>query len=286
MAVPGAADDFHLHVQPWDRLKPEVVARWKRTQRRFDDLARIMKDPRRLLAMLDEAGVARACLVNYASPAVMGFDESVNDFVARYCAAAPERLLPVGGIDPANGRDAKRRIRRVLALGIRMVKVHPPHQGVFPNDYLRGNKALQAVYEACQKAGVPVMIHTGTSVFPGARSRFGDPLGVEDVAVDFPELTLVLAHAGRPLWTETAVFLARRFERVFLDLSSIPPQNLPKYIPRLEELSEKCLFGTDWPAPGVPGIRENVEAFERLPLSVAARSRILQGNSRRLLPCP
>ena len=246
--------DFHLHVQPWDTLRPEVLASWRETQKAFPELEKIMKDPQRFLAMLDQDGVEKACLVNYPSPDVMGFDEGVNDFVVKYCAAAPDRLIPVGGIHPRLCKKPKEEMSRILGLGIRMVKIHGPHQGVMPNAYLDGNAILPVIYEACQKASIPVMFHTGTSVFPGARSRFGDPLGVEDVAVDFPGLPIVLAHVGRPFWTEQAFFLARRFPNVHIDLSSIPPKSVLKFVPRLEEIADKALFGTDWPAPGVPGI--------------------------------
>ncbi len=275
--------DFHLHVQPWDTLKPEVQASWRKTQKNFAELERVMKDPGYFLGMLDRAGVEKACLVNYPSPDVMGFDEGVNDFVVTYCKAAPDRLIPVGGIHPRLCKRPKEEMRRILDLGIRMLKIHGPHQGVMPNAYLDGNTILPAIYEACQVARIPVMFHTGTSVFPGARSRFGDPLGVEDVAVDFPGLPLVLAHVGRPFWTEQAFFLARRFPQVHVDLSSIPPRSLLKFIPRLEEIADKALFGTDWPAPGVPGIRENVEAFRGIQISEDAKRKILYDNARRLL---
>ena len=279
----GPVIDFHLHVQPWDTLKPEVLAAWRKTQKNFAELEKVMKDPRRFLGMLDAAGVEKACLVNYPSPDVMGFDETVNDFVVQYCAAAPDRLIPVGGIHPRLCPKPREAMKRILGLGIRMVKIHGPHQGVMPNAYLDGNEVLPAVYEACRAAKVPLMFHTGTSIFPGARSRFGDPLGVDDVAVDFPGLTLVLAHAGRPFWTEQAVFLARRFPNVHLDVSSIPPKSLLKFLPRLEEIAGKVLFGTDWPAPGVPGIRENVEAFRSIPISEDAKRRILCDNAAAIL---
>ncbi len=279
-----SAIDFHLHVQPWDTLKPEVRASWRKTQRNFPELERLMRDPKRFLAMLDAAGVEKACLVNYPSPDVMGFDDAVNDFVANYCKAAPERLIPVGGIHPRLSRNPKGEMKHLLEdLGIRMVKIHGPHQGVMPNAYLEGNEILPVIYEACQAARIPLMFHTGTSIFPGARSRFGDPLGVEDVAVDFPGLTLILAHAGRPFWTEQAVFLARRFPNVHLDLSSIPPKSVLRFLPRLEELADKALFGTDWPAPGVPGIAENLKAFRELPLPAAALRKILHDNAAAIL---
>jgi hypothetical protein len=104
-------------------------------------------------------------------------------------------------------------------------------------------------------------------------------MAVDDVAVDFPRLKLILAHAGRPLYMETAVFLARRHPNVSLDLSGIPPKKLLEYLPRLEELSGKCLWGTDYPGPGVVSMRKNVEEFLSLPLSDAAKERILWSNA-------
>ena len=109
-------------------------------------------------------------------------------------------------------------------------------------------------------------------------------MDLDDVAVDFPELTLILAHAGRPLWMETAVHLARRHRNVHLDLSGIPPKSLLEYLPKLESLAAKCLFGTDWPSPGVRSIAENVAAFLELPLTDSAKARILAGNADALFP--
>jgi hypothetical protein len=164
-----------------------------------------------------------------------------------------------------------------------MLKIHPPHQRFAANAHADGDEALAAVYAAAEEAGRPVMIHTGTSIFPGARNRFADPMAADDVAVDFPKLRIVLAHAGRPLHTETAAFLARRHPNVFLDLSGIPPKKLLEYLPRLEDLAAKCLWGTDWPSPGVASMRRNVEDFRALPLSDEARSKILWGNAAALL---
>jgi predicted TIM-barrel fold metal-dependent hydrolase len=81
----------------------------------------------------------------------------------------------------------------------------------------------------------------------------------------------------------TAVFLARRHKNVSLDLSGIPPKKLLEYLPRLEELSEKCLWGTDWPSPGVTSMKKNVEEFLQLPISSDAKQRILWENADRLI---
>ena len=127
-----------------------------------------------------------------------------------------------------------------------------------------------------------MIFHTGTSIFPRARSRFGDPLLLEDVALDYPELTIVLAHGGRPFWTEEAVYLARRFPHVWLEISGVPPTRLLEYFPILPRISDKVLFGSDWPGPGVKGIGENLEQFRALGLTEDAQRRILEDNPRRV----
>jgi uncharacterized protein len=95
---------------------------------------------------------------------------------------------------------------------------------------------------------------------------------------------LILAHGGRPLWMNEAFFLVRRHKNVYLDISGIPPRRLLEYFPRLEEIADKVLFGTDWPGLGVTDIRENVAQFLSLPLSEPARRKILYDNSALLFP--
>ncbi len=107
---------------------------------------------------------------------------------------------------------------------------------------------------------------------------------MDDVAVDFPKLRILLAHGGRPLWMQTAFFLIRRHPNVYLDISGIPPRALLKYFPRLDEIAHKTLFGTDWPGPGVPEIRKNLEDFVALPLSETTREQILRRTALEIWP--
>jgi len=272
--------DAHVHVQPWWELKAEALELLTRGRADVDELQAIMKSPERLLRRLDADGVERAVLVNYPSPDLMGFTDRVNEYVTEYCKAAPERLIPMGGVHPRLARDAAAEVRRAAAMGIRALKLHPPHMGVAANGYLAGLEALRALYEEAERLRLPVMIHTGTSVFPGARSRLGEPIAVDDVAVDFPRLTLVLAHGGRPLWMEQAFFLVRRFPQVYMDVSSTPPQALLRYFPRLAEVADKVLYGSDWPAPGVRSMAANLKAFQALPLPEAAIHKMLEANAR------
>ena len=276
--------DAHVHVQPWDQLLPDVAQAMERGRRDLDDIKRYIADPDAFVRHLDEQGIARVALVNYPSD-IMGFGPTVNDFVAAYRDRHPSRIIAIGGVHPRLQDEPDREIARVLDdLKVDGVKVHPPHQLVHANDHVAGNHTLRLLYAACEQRRVPVLVHTGTSVFPKARGKYGDPMDCDDVAVDFPELRLVLAHGGRPIWMATAFHLARRHRHVYLDLSGIPPRALLDYFPRLEDVADKCLFGTDWPSPGVRSIRDNVDAFLELPLSDAAKDRILAGTADELYP--
>jgi predicted TIM-barrel fold metal-dependent hydrolase len=213
---------------------------------------------------------------------VIGFGDDVNAWAARYASANPSRLIAFGSVNPLTTDRVGDAVDRLFELGIRALKVHPPHQLFAANAYLEALPRLAELYERAQAARVPVTIHTGTSVFPGARSRLGDPMPVDDVAVDFPNLTILLAHGGRPIWMEAAFFLVRRHANVHLELSGIPPAKLLEWFPRLEEIAEKAVWGTDWPSPGVASMRGNVEQLLALPLADATKRKILYDNARRI----
>lgn len=280
------AIDVHVHVQPWDTLLPQVRARWLAQREDVQFLERVMREPDELVRYLDRCGVDRAALINYPSPDLMGFTDATNDYVAKYRDAHPSRLLACGGVHPrlvgsaAAARAAMDRLCGTLRLS--MVKLHPPHQIFELDDYRRGNEALAAIYEKAAEHGVPVMVHTGTSIFPGARSRLGDPMPMDDVCLDFPKTTFVLAHLGRPLWPDEALFLLRRHRNLWADCSGIPPKGLLEYFPRLADVADRVMFGTDWPSPGVKDLKANLDAFRALPLADEVKAKIAGGNAARL----
>jgi predicted TIM-barrel fold metal-dependent hydrolase len=107
---------------------------------------------------------------------------------------------------------------------------------------------------------------------------------IDDVAIDFPDLQILMAHGGRPLYMEEAFFILRRHRNVWIDLSCIPPQRLLEYFPRIEDLGSRVLWGTDWPSPGVRSMQSNVDQFAELQLSESFKQGALQDNPERLLP--
>jgi len=282
--------DVHVHMQPWESFHPATLARMRSGRPDFEAIIAMSREPRLFLDYLDSVRVERAAIINYPAPDVMGFGPETNEFAVRYAAASPDRLIAVGGVHPRFSPDPAGDVERLADAGIRALKIHPPHMMVAPGGHLDetpAGRALAAIYEAASRRRLPVIIHTGTSIFPGARSRLGDPIGIDDVAVDYPDLTIVMAHGGRPLWTDTCFFLMRRHPNVWLDLSGIPPHGLPGYLPRLSEIAGRVVFGTDWPSPGVKDIGGNIDVFLALPdeyLPEAAKIAILQDNALRLFP--
>ena len=276
--------DCHVHIQPLELFKPAALELMKQKRASFSEIELYCRSAKEFLKYLDRCGVERAALINYVAPEVIGFTPAVNQFVAEYVKENPKRLIACGSLHPRHTKNILADVEEILRLGIRMIKIHPPHQLLYPNDYLRGVKELEIIYRAAEANGIPVMFHTGTSVFAGARNKYGDPMYVDDVAVDFPKLKILLAHGGRPLWMDTAFFLLRRHANVYLDISGIPPKTLLEYFPRLTEIAHKTLFGTDWPGPGVPDIKQNVDAFRALPLAEAVKERIFGGTAGEIWP--
>jgi predicted TIM-barrel fold metal-dependent hydrolase len=274
--------DAHIHIQPFHMMKPDVQRTFWQKKSNRAELESYADDPSRLLRRMDDEGIERVGLINYVSPDLMGFTSEVNEWMLGFAAADPERLIAFGSVNPRFTKDVSDEVDRIIEAGVKALKVHPPHQIFRANAYQDSLPSLAELYARAEAARVPVTIHTGTSVFPGARSRFGDPMDVDDVAIDFPKLTILLAHGGRPLWMDAAFFVVRRHPNVHLELSGIPPAKLLDYFPRLEEIAGKCVWGTDWPSPGVTSMRANVEQFLALPLSDEAKRRILYDNAQRV----
>jgi predicted TIM-barrel fold metal-dependent hydrolase len=187
------------------------------------------------------------------------------------------RVRVIGNVNPHLHYPVDEEVRRQLALGAVAMKIHPVHAGAAAND-----RMLYPAYEACQAAGVPVVVHCGTSTFPGSSNAFGDPVALDDVLRDFRSLTLVLAHGGRGWWYDAAAFLALSHDRVWIELSGLPPSRLRDYYARQNwaRLTRRMIFGTDW--PGIPGIAANARAVAKLMPDDETAAAVLAGNALRV----
>jgi predicted TIM-barrel fold metal-dependent hydrolase len=204
--------------------------------------------------------------------------------IADAAAVHKDVLIPFGSVDPGTGGAAVSLARRLVEEhGVRGFKLHPSLQGFQPND-----RAFYPLYEAFSELRVPVVFHSGQTGIgaglPGGRGiklRYSHPLLIDDVAADFPELTIVLAHAGMP-WHESAVSIALHKGNVFLDLSGWLPRYLPAPLVRSinSVIRTKVLFGTDFPLL-TPD--RWLADFDTLEIKPEVRPLILKENAIRML---
>ena len=273
--------DAHVHTPRLDTLKPA----WLEWADRFsgphdwraayDERGNVV--PERLDALFDAEGVDRVLLFCEYSPRATGI-QAIEDNLP-IVEHNPVRFRLVANVNPYLHHPVAAEVERQLDLGAVALKIHPVHGAFSPAD-----KELYAAYHVCADRGVPVIIHSGTSTFPGARASFGNPELMVDVVEDFPTVQFVFAHGGRGWWYDVAAFLAQARDNVWLDLSGLPPKKLPEYYARFDfrRLAGRCVFGTDW--PGVPGTARNVRALRELHLPDEVLRDVLSGNAAKIYP--
>ncbi|HEV7974077.1 amidohydrolase family protein [Amycolatopsis sp.] len=207
-----------------------------------------------------------------------------NEEVAASCAAHADTLIPFASIDPWRGKAALRQARELVTdYGVRGFKFHPSLQDFAPND-----RMAYPLYEVIEELGVPALFHTGQTGIGaglpgggGIRLKHSNPMLVDDVAVDFPELRIVLAHPSFP-WQDEALAVATHKPYVYIDLSGWSPKYFPPNLVRYANtlLKDKVLFGSDYP---VLTPDRWLEDFGKLDLKPEVKPLILKDNAAHLL---
>jgi predicted TIM-barrel fold metal-dependent hydrolase len=207
-----------------------------------------------------------------------------NEEIAEVAAANPDVLIPFASVDPGKGAKGVEEAKRLIAdYGVKGFKFHPNIQAFFPND-----RSAYPLYEAIAEAGLPALFHTGHSGIGsglpgggGIRLKYSNPMFVDDVAVDFPELTIVLAHPSFP-WQDEAISVALHKRQVYIDLSGWSPKYFPPQLVQYANtlLSDRVLFGSDYPM--ITPDRWLAD-FEQAGFKDEVRPLILKENAARLL---
>jgi predicted TIM-barrel fold metal-dependent hydrolase len=234
-------------------------------------------DPARLDALLDAEGVDAALLFAEYSPGATGI-QPVEDLLP-LIAHNPGRYRLVANVNPRLHTPPAAEAERQLDLGAVAVKVHPVH-GAFRVD----RDDMYPVYDLCAERGMPVIVHTGPSIFPGSQAEAGNPKLMDTIAGAYPGVQFVLAHGGRGRWHADAARMALARDNVWIDLAGLPPKRLPDYYAGfdLPALARKWIFGTDW--PGVPGTAGNVRAVAALGLTDDTLAAVLARNACHIYP--
>ena len=207
-----------------------------------------------------------------------------NEEIAELAHQNSDVAIPFASIDPARGAEGVREARRLIKdFGVKGFKFHPSVQGFYPND-----RAAYPLYEAIAEARLPALFHTGqTGVGAGQRGgggihlKYSQPMLLDDVAVDFPDMPIILAHPSFP-WQEEALSVATHKPQVYIDLSGWSPKYFPpilvQYINTL--LKDKMLFGSDYP---VIAPERWIADFQKLEIKPEVRPLVMKANAARLL---
>jgi predicted TIM-barrel fold metal-dependent hydrolase len=204
--------------------------------------------------------------------------------IAEGAARHNDVLIPFGSVDPWQGKAAVRRVHRLVdEYGVKGFKFHPSMQGFEPND-----RQFYPLYEAITEAGVPALFHTGQTGIGaglpgghGIKLRYSDTMLLDDVAADFPDLTVIMAHPSVP-WVDSQISIATHKANVFIDLSGWSPKYFPPQLVKAANsmLRGKVLFGSDFP---VIQVDRWMKDFENLDIKPEVAPLIFKQNALRVL---
>jgi uncharacterized protein len=223
------------------------------------------------------------CVVFSVDERLTGRPQVSNDDVIAFAADNSDIMMAFASVDPMRGADAVKEARRLIATGgIRGFKLHPPLQQFFPND-----KAAYPFYEVVAEAKLPVIFHTGHSGIGtgmpgggGVRLKYGNPMDIDDVAVDFPDMPIIMAHPSFP-WQDEAISVCLHKPQVYIDLSGWSPKYFSPILIQYANtlLKKKMLFGSDYPL--ITPDRWMAD-FAAIAIRDEVRPLILKGNAARL----
>lgn len=238
-----------------------------------------------VLAALDAAGIARSLITGFDERSSVGKTFVPNELVAPIAARHPDRFIPFAGADVLAGMPAVREFERwVRDRGFRGLSLRPFMIGLPADD-----RHYYPFYAKCAELGVPLSIHTSANWSTDVVNDLGHPRHIDVVARDFPELRIIMSHAGYP-WVLEAVLLAWKYPNVYLELAAHRPKYFAEpgtgWEPLLRfgqtTIADKILFGTGWFLLGrLPA--ELVAEFRALPVKPAVMERWLWRNAEALL---
>jgi uncharacterized protein len=267
--------DFHTH--PWlpGHLNPATAAFIRQISPAVAEHGDRLGDPRHAAGVLRGQGVRRAVVLPEHCADTSG--DVRTETVLEFCAAVPSFYLPFASVNPNLDPAPGELVRQYLADGARGLKLYPSYQFFYPDE-----RRVYPIYEACADAGVPVLLHVGSSVIPGTRLEFCDPARLVQVARDFPTLPLVMAHGGRGHWYRECARMVAEHEQVYIDVAGLVPARLLEHFPELPQHAHRFVFGSDWPA--MPkSVAHNARVIAGLGLDPPTLDLLLRGNAERLL---
>jgi hypothetical protein len=265
--------DFHVHIGRKEHWHEWVRAYQKAVHSEYYEKYEQMIDPQKFALYLKEHSIDKAVILPEISPLTTGVVS--NEYVLEFCQGE-DLLIPFCTVNPSLVSHPAKAIKKFVQMGAKGIKFYPSYNHFYPNE-----SSLYPVYALAEEYQIPVLVHTGSSVFKGAKIKYADPLYLDDVAADFPHLDLLMAHCGRGLWYQRAFFLSRIHQNLYLEISGLPPRNLLGYFPEMEKNIDKFVYGSDW--PGIATIDSNIREIRKLPLSERSLKKVFYENAAGIL---
>ena len=275
------AIDMHVHIPRQPGLEKSDMEQTLRDYFKLDDSVENVENMAKRYESMDMVGV----LVSINSETSTGEKGDSNDYISEIVTSYPGRFIGFAAIDPWQKKKSVEELERAVKnLSLKGLKLHPVQQAFYPND-----EKFYPLYEKAMELNIPVLFHSGMAASGsgmagggGMKLKYSAPIpGMDDVAADFPNLTIIMAHPGWP-WIEEQIAVALHKPNVYLDLSGWLPRYIPKQL--IDEantrLQDKVLFGSDYPfiTPD-----RWLKDWEQIPIKDEIQPKILYENARRAL---
>lgn len=279
--TPLAGIDVHVHVHD-ERARAQ---QGPEAQAKFEQMARYFKREVKHTSVEEQAEQYRsrnmmAVLVNGTDVTVTGRTPIPNDFLAETVARFPDTFLGMGAIDPWQGELARREIVRIKELGLVGIgELNPARQHFYPND-----RRFYPLWEEAERQGLVLLFHSGYAAAGsgspgggGVKLKYCQPLLLDDLAADFPDLKIICAHPSWP-WTAESLAIARHKPNFYIDLSGWAPRYFPAELVQQVNsmIPHKALFGSD--APSLPLDRWLAD-FADVPFKPEVKKKIMLDNA-------
>ena len=275
------AIDMHVHIPRQPGLEKSDMEQTLRNYFKLGESVEDVENMAKRYESMDMMGV----LVSINSETSTGEKGDSNDYISEIVTSYPGRFIGFAAIDPWQGKASVEELERAVKdLSLRGLKLHPVQQAFHPND-----EKFYPLYEKAMELNIPVLFHSGIAASGscmagggGIKLKYSAPIpGMDDVAADFPHLTVIMAHPGWP-WIEEQIAVALHKPNVYLDLSGWLPRYIPKQL--LDEantrLQDKVLFGSDYPfiTPD-----KWLKDWEQIPIKDEIQPKILLENAKKAL---
>ena len=272
--------DVHVHL-PTKEVYRDSYGRFGEAIHRYFGSEFVEKTVEEMLGEFDETGVEKLVILGWDAETTTGLPKVPNDYIAKIVETHPDRLIGFASVDPHKGHIAVKELDRAIRdLGLKGLKLHQIAQAFYPNDH-----RFYPIFEKAVELEIPVLFHMGMAAWGaglpgggGAKLKYSQPIYIDDLAADFPELKILAAHPGWP-WHEELLAIALHKPNVYFDLSGYAPKYIPANVLHYANtlLSEKCMFGSDYPYISP---KRWLEEFKQLNFKSESREKILEKNAK------